>query len=310
MRPVEPASPPAVEARGLTRRFGSQVAVDRLDLRVPRGVVFGFLGPNGAGKSTVVRMLLGLLAPDEGEARLFGRPVDRPEAREGVGFLPEKFGYPGWMSGRELLEHHGRLLGLPPARVRSEAAQALHRVGLEEAAHRRIRTFSKGMQQRLGIAASLLGEPRLLVWDEPTSALDPLGRLLVRDLILEERRRGATVFLNSHLLGEVERVSDHVAVIHRGRILRQGALEELLQRRLRVVLEAEPLEPPLLEELGRIGSLLAQEGHRLELAVPDREALPALAGAVAEAGARLYRLEPRGETLEEFFVQALEEASR
>ncbi|MDI3299401.1 MAG: ABC transporter ATP-binding protein [Bacillota bacterium] len=301
------AAAPAVEARGLTRRYGSKVALDGVDLAVPPGVVFGFLGPNGAGKSTLVRILLGLLPPDEGEARLFGRPAGRPEAREGVGFLPERFAYPGWMSGRELLEHHARLLGLPPARAREQAALALRRVGLEEAAGRRIRGYSKGMQQRLGLAVSLLGEPRLLVWDEPTSALDPLGRLLVRDLILEERRRGATVFLNSHLLGEVERVSDHVAVIDRGRLLRQGALADLLQRRLRVVVEAEPLEPPLLEALGRAGSLLAREGGRVELAVPDREALPVLARAVAEAGARLYRLEPRGETLEEFFVQALEE---
>ncbi|MBX5464405.1 MAG: ABC transporter ATP-binding protein, partial [Clostridia bacterium] len=278
------AEAPAVEVRGLRRSYGARVALDGVDLAVPAGVVFGLLGPNGAGKSTLVRILLGFLEPEAGEARLFGRPVGRAEAREWVGFLPERFAYPGWMTGSELLEHHGRLLGLPPARAREEARLALRRVGLEEAADRRIRGYSKGMQQRLGLAVSLLGEPRLLLWDEPTSALDPLGRLLVRDLILEERRRGATLFLNSHLLGEVERVSDHVAVIDRGRVLRQGPLEELLRGRLRVLLEAEPLEPPLLEALARHGRLLAREGGRVELAVAGREALPELARAVGGGG--------------------------
>ncbi|MBX6350815.1 MAG: ABC transporter ATP-binding protein [Clostridia bacterium] len=302
----------ALAVSGLVRRFGATRALSGVDLTVPAGSAFGLLGPNGAGKSTLVRIVLGFLPADEGDARIFGRPAAWRTAREGVGFLPERFAYPGWLTGLELLAHHARLLGYRAGEARREALRQLERVGLAEAARRRIRGYSKGMQQRLGIALSLVGGPRLLVWDEPTSALDPLGRVLVRDLMLEERRRGATVFLNSHLLGEVERVCDRVAVIDRGRVLREGPLGDLLLARLRLVVEAEPVGDELVRELGRWGRVLRAEGagsRRIEMEVGEREAVAEVARLLTSAGARLYRLEPRGESLEEFFLEALRDAA-
>ncbi|MGZ4134788.1 MAG: ABC transporter ATP-binding protein, partial [Tumebacillaceae bacterium] len=204
-----------IQTWDLTKQYNGKAGCKNISLQVPRGVVFGFLGPNGAGKSTFVRTMLGLLHPTSGRAELLGKLVGDHEARRKVGYLPELFRYQEWLTGRQLLEAHAELVGVPKAQRKQQIDRLIDRVGLTGRDREKIKGYSKGMQQRIGIACALLGDPELIFLDEPTSALDPIGRREVRDLMAELRREGKTVFLNSHLLSEVETVCDHVAIIHK-----------------------------------------------------------------------------------------------
>lgn len=302
-----PRSHPAIEAVGLRKQYGSKVAVEDLTLTVQRGEVFGFLGPNGAGKTTAMKMLLGLVRPTAGEARILGRPVTDVRVREHIGFLPEQFRFHEWMRADEFLDFHGRLAGLSSAERRRRIPEVLELVGLAARRHDRLRGFSKGMLQRIGLAQAILHDPEIVFLDEPTSALDPIGRREVRAIIHRLRERGTTVFLNSHLLTEVEQVCDRLAILERGRVVRQGPLAELLRQELEVEVEAEPLTPDLLAALAPLGRSLSRNGHRLTMTVSDREQLPAIAAAISASGARLYRLAPRTVSLEEFFVETVAE---
>ena len=218
-----------IETRGLTRRFGAQVAVDDLNLLVPAAGVYGFLGPNGAGKTTAIRMLLGLIRPDAGEVRLFGRPVrsSHRELMSRVGALVEAPSLYPHLTGRENLEVTRRLLGSP----RNLIDLALDTVRMTRDAHRRVREYSMGMRQRLGLALALLNKPQLLILDEPTNGLDPAGIHEMRDLIRRlPEEFGVTVFLSSHLLSEVEQIAGHIGIIHESKLLFQGTLAELQQK--------------------------------------------------------------------------------
>ncbi|HWQ12340.1 MAG TPA: ABC transporter ATP-binding protein [Roseiflexaceae bacterium] len=305
-----------IETTNLRKVYGAKVAVADLTLQVPRGEVFGFLGPNGAGKSTSVKMLLGLVQPSGGGARVLGRPPGDPAAMARVGFLPEHFRFHEWLRAAELLELHGRLLGLDAAVRRRRAAESLALVGLAEHARRPLADFSKGMLQRIGLAQALLGEPELVFLDEPTSALDPFGRLLVRGIIRALRARGTTVFLNSHLLGEVEATCDRVAFIREGRVLRTAALRDLAAGRLRVELRLDRAPPELLAWLRQHAGCSAldagppdggAQATRLELELDDEELLPAVAERVVASGARLYALTPRRLSLEQLFLEVVGE---
>jgi ABC-2 type transport system ATP-binding protein len=216
---------PALEVQGLAKRYGATTALRGIDLVVGEGELVGLLGPNGAGKSTLVKSACGLVRPSAGSVRVCGAPAGSPGARRAFGYLAELFRFPGWASADELLLLHQRLSASTGGA--SERAELLALVGLSEAAGRRVETMSKGMQQRLGIAQALVGGPRMLLLDEPTSALDPAGRRVVRDLLEELRRRGVSVLLNTHLLSEVERVCDRVAIIDRGELLAAGRPDEL-----------------------------------------------------------------------------------
>jgi ABC-2 type transport system ATP-binding protein len=215
-----------IETRGLTRRFGPQLAVDDLNLRAPEAGVYGFLGPNGAGKTTAIRMLLGLIRPDAGEVHLFGEPLaaTRHSLMRRVGALVEAPSLYPHLTGRENLEVTRRMLGAPRALI----DRALETIKLTEDAHRRVREYSLGMRQRLGLALALLNNPELLILDEPTNGLDPAGIHEMRDLIRRlPAEFGVTVFISSHLLSEVEQIASHIGIIHKGRLLFQGTLSEL-----------------------------------------------------------------------------------
>jgi ABC-2 type transport system ATP-binding protein len=222
-------APPALELSGLRKAYGRTVALHDLSLRVERGEVFGFLGPNGAGKTTTVKIVLGLVRPTGGQARIFGLPPSDPEARRLVGYLPETFRFQDWLTGRELLELHADLADLSAETRAWRVPEVLRLVGLADYSHDRLRTYSKGMLQRIGLAQAIIHNPRLLVLDEPTSALDPIGRRDVRDLIRGLSARGMSVFLNSHLLSEVEMVCDRVAIVDRGRVVHTGRLDDLVR---------------------------------------------------------------------------------
>ncbi|HEU5419041.1 MAG TPA: ABC transporter ATP-binding protein [Streptosporangiaceae bacterium] len=240
----------AIRCEGLTKRFGAAIAVDDLTLAVAPGQVYGFLGPNGAGKTTTIRMLLGLIAPGAGRAWLLGRPLPDPRAVARVGSMIEEPAFYPWLSGRANLEVQAATAGRRPDRA--EVARVLSLTGLEEVAGRKVRAYSQGMRQRLGLAAALLGKPPLLIADEPTNGLDPAGIRELRDLLGGLAADGTTVFLSSHLLAEVEQVCDRVAVISRGRLVEEGPTGQLgvTRRRVRVRVEQPDVEAAAVQ-LGR-----------------------------------------------------------
>lgn len=307
----------AIETRGLRKVYrpllgGSPVvAVDHLDLQIPKGGVFGFLGPNGAGKTTTIQMLIGNVYPTAGEAWIFGHRAGSIQAKKMLGFLPEKFQFHDFLTAEEFLKMHGRLAKMEGKTLRKRIEEVLELVGLAERRKSKIREFSKGMQQRIGLAQAILHDPELVILDEPTSALDPLGRRRVREVIEYLKRRGKTVFLNSHLLSEVERSCDRVAIIHKGRVVKQGTLEELLVNRSVVTLELRKVEPVHLEALARV----AQKVHpiderRIVAEVAREQEVPELVRAVVSAGGDLMGLQAQRESLEDLFIQAVEGESK
>ena len=295
---------PALEVRSLRKDFGAATAVRDLTLSVPRGEVFGFLGPNGAGKTTSIKMLLGLVRPTAGGGRLLGEPLGRVRARARVGYLPEHFAFHEWLTGRELLRFHGRLLGLGGAALEQRIEALLARVELSSAAGRRLREYSKGMRQRAGLAQALLGWPEIVFLDEPTSGLDPLGRRLVRDVIRELRADGTAVFLNSHLLGEVEVTCDRVAFVKAGRVVREMALGEA-ERDVLVELRLDRPAAPVLAGLAAFGREARAEGDRATLRVADESRVPEMSRWLASQGIGLHRLAARRSSLEEVFLEVM-----
>ncbi len=291
---------------GLRKRYGRRTAVDGVSFTVGRGEVVGLLGPNGAGKTSVIKMLLGLVRPDAGEVLLLGRPGRDPRARERVGYLPELFRYQPWLAAAEVLALHVRLAGVRVAA--DEQREVLARVGLAERAGDRVGGFSKGMQQRLGLAVALVARPELVVLDEPTSALDPLGRVDVRDVVLSLRERGVAVLLNSHLIGEVERVCDRVVILDRGRVAAAGTLGELLgQRELRLRLTG--LTPAAEARLAAVGAT-SRAGEEVTVALPaddDGTTVPRLVADLVGLGVHVHAVEPGRISLEERLLGILRE---
>ncbi|HZK67206.1 MAG TPA: ABC transporter ATP-binding protein [Chloroflexota bacterium] len=302
-----PVEAVALETRHLRKEYGSKVAVKDLSLQVLRGEVFGFLGPNGAGKTTAVKMLMGLVRPTSGSAALLGRPPADLRAKERVGFLPELFRFHEWLTAEEFLEFHGQLYGMPAEKLRHRIPEVLELVGLRQEGRNRLRTFSKGMQQRIGIAQAILNYPDLVLLDEPTSALDPLGRRDVRDLIRYLKEQGCTVFLNSHLLSEVEMVCDRVAIIDHGTVLATGTLAELLVEGVEVEAEASGVPPDALAELGKLGQDVEALNGKITMRLSDRESVPEVARILLAHGARLYSLSRKKGSLEELFVRVVEQ---
>ena len=298
-----PASP-AVWCSGLRKRYRRQTAVDGVSFTVGRGEVIGLLGPNGAGKTSVIKILLGLVRPDAGEVLLLGQPARDPHARARVGYLPELFRYQPWLSAAEVLALHVRLAGAAvPARERREC---LALVGLADRAGDRVGGFSKGMQQRLGLAVALVARPELVVLDEPTSALDPIGRADVRDLLLSLKDRRVAVLLNSHLIGEVERVCDRVIILDRGRVVESGTLPELLGRReLRLRLDGVTAQAEA--RLSAAGEL-TRSGSSFTVKLPaeqDTTTVPDLVADLVGLGVRIHAVEPARISLEERLLDIL-----
>ena len=271
---------PALSMRGLQKTYaGGKQALAGVDLTVGEGELVGLLGPNGAGKSTLVKIACGLISAGGGQAEVAGAPVGSLEARSATGYLAELFRFPGWLSARELLELHQGLAG--SAGGAAERDELLALVGLGSAAGTRVAEMSKGMQQRLGIAQALIGSPRLLLLDEPTSALDPAGRRVVRDLLVEVRSRGIGVLLNSHLLGEVERICDSVTIIDRGSVVASGSATEL--------------SGPVVVEVATAAGTQRFEGV-------GREQIPALVERLVAAGERIYAVNEVGSSLEDAYM--------
>lgn len=278
-----------------------------LSLQVRRGEIFGFLGPNGAGKSTSVKMLLGLVKPTGGNAEILGRHFSNVEVRRKIGFLPEDFRFYDWLTASELLELHGRLCGLSSAQLHHRVPAYLGLVGL--AAHRdtRLRGFSKGMLQRIGLAQALIHEPELIFLDEPTSGLDPMGRRLVRDIIREQRARGATVFLNSHLLSEVEITCDTVAFIKHGEVIGTRDLRASAEGEIHVHIRARNLRHEILPGLAPWASSTKLQDDCLTISTDSMDLLPQILRYLVSANVDVFEFTPQRLSLEESFLKIMGE---
>jgi ABC-2 type transport system ATP-binding protein len=298
------SAPAAIDTTGLAKRYGATTALAGLTMHVPAGHVFGFLGPNGAGKTTAVKLLLGLARPTSGEATVLGAPLGDRATRRRIGYLPELFRYQAWLTARDVLGLHASLAELPRDRRGPEIDEALEIVGLTERAADRVGTFSKGMQQRLGLGVALLGRPDLVFLDEPTSALDPVGRQDVRAIIRALRERGTAVFLNSHLLTEVERVCDEVAIVDHGRVIAAGTLDELLGAST-VRIRVTDLDGRVRTALAAFG-MLADDPPWLVVRGCSPERVPDLVAAIVAAGGRIHAVDAGRETLEERFLELLD----
>ena len=302
------------------------MALAGLDLRVPAGRTFGLLGPNGAGKTTLVKLLLAIAFPTSGRATVLDRPPGDVRAKARIGYLPENHRYPPHLTGEQVLHHFGRLSGLKRVERSRRVEMLLRRVRMQEWAGVRVHKYSKGMMQRLGMAQAILNEPDLLILDEPTDGVDPIGRREIRDLLLEQKERGATIFLNSHLLSEVERLCDRVAILKDGALMREGLVADLTRPRSAYQIEVRPAPPGIVEAAtagvpgltvappppvaadpgGAGAGAPSARTVRLELS-GDIMALNRLIDALRGRGVEIAAILPRRDSLEDVFVRVLEE---
>ena len=283
-------------------------ALDHLNLEVHRGEIFGFLGPNGAGKTTTLKLLMRLIYPTEGSARILGHPIDDVKTRSRIGYLPENPYFYDYLSGRELLEYTGALFGIPAAQATAKGKELLDLVGLDpDHANRQLRKYSKGMLQRIGIAQALVNNPEVVFMDEPMSGLDPIGRREVRDLLLSLRAQGKTIFFSSHILSDVEALCDRAAILSRGKLLRCGTVQELTGTEDSVLeVVAVGIDPSALRKLSAISSLQSatMTPSGIHLVLSDEGEVDAALSLIRECGGRLVSINPRRASLDDIFDKA------
>ncbi len=301
----------AIETAGLTKRYGSLTAVNKLDLRVESNTIHGFLGPNGAGKTTTIKILVGLLRPDEGIARILGEEVrgDKPDVRLRIGYMPELPKFPKHLKGWELLDIYGRMYGLSQQERLEELPKLFELVALKGREDDLIGKYSKGMQQRLGIAQALLGKPELVVLDEPSLGLDPVGMVEVRELIKGVAKEGMTVFLSSHLLFEVQQVCSHVTIINKGVGLVSDTIENVshtIRGPATLLIEVTKLTDNMVENLKKLSFIIdvKTEGNKINVALQtDEDVRPQVSETITKSGGTIVSMNMVGQSLEDVFVQ-------
>jgi ABC-2 type transport system ATP-binding protein len=306
----------AIETVNLTKRYGNLTAVDKLNLTVHTNTIHGFLGPNGAGKTTTIKIFVGLLRPDEGVARIFGEEVsgDKPHVRLKIGFMPELPKFPKHLKGWELLDIYGRMYGMSQQQRRDSLPRLLESVGLKGRENDLIGKYSKGMQQRLGIAQALLNDPELIILDEPSLGLDPVGMVEVRSLIKDIAKKGITIFLSSHLLFEVEQVCSHVTIINKGVALVSDTIENVSRNtKAQAVLQIEvtKLTQTIVGSLKKLPFIadVKTENNKLTLPLKTSEDVrPQVSEAITNAGGTIVSMNLHGQSLEDVFVQLIGKA--
>jgi ABC-2 type transport system ATP-binding protein len=296
---------PTIVTHKLKKEFGDKVAVADLTLEVGKGEVFGFLGPNGAGKTTAVKMLLGLISPTSGQGEVLNASLGDHKARAKVGFLPEHFRFHDWLTAVEFLNLHGNLYHMHGDQLKKRVPELLELVGLDGHSQKKLGAFSKGMLQRIGLAQALLNDPNLVFLDEPTSGLDPVGRRLVRDIIRDLSERGTTVFLNSHLLSEVEITCHRVAFIRHGEVLLTSSLQSLVEGELTVEVRARGLDEEVVAGLSRWSQSVRADGEHLTLTLPGEADIPEINNYLVEKGVEVYAIRPQQLSLEDLFIEVV-----
>jgi ABC-2 type transport system ATP-binding protein len=297
---------PAVEIEYLRKRYGSFEALAGVSLQVPRGSVFGLLGPNGAGKSTLIKSLLTIIRPTECRGKMLGQPIGHRKTLGKVGYLPEHARFPEYLTGREVIVYSAGMTGVPARDTRSRVAKLLEVVGMSAWGGKKLGTYSKGMRQRIGLAQALVNEPEIVFLDEPTDGVDPEGRIDIRRMIEGMRSEGRTVFVNSHLLGEVEQVADQVAILSQGRVIRSGSVNELTSAGQHFELRTQgPVPPGLRERLE--GSGLAVAGDKVSVPAKDAGDVQTVIDALRAAGIVIRELKDTRQSLEDLFLSAVQE---
>lgn len=307
-----------IETTGLIKKYGSLVAVDKLDLRVEANTIHGFLGPNGAGKTTTIKVLVGLLKPDGGSVSVLGQELgwDKPDVRSRIGYMPELPKLPKHLKGRELLDIYGRMCGITKEERGKQVPKLLDMVGLRERGNDLVGTYSKGMQQRLGMAQALLGEPELVILDEPGLGLDPVGMVEVREIMKEMGKEGVTVFLSSHLLHEVEQVCSHVTVINKGVAIASGTLEQIsakVKGPLTIETEVDKLSKAIAKKVKELPFVtnVSKEGKKLSVELKTRDDVRSqVSQAITAGGGIVISMKLKGESLEDVFMDLLAKHKR
>lgn len=300
---------PVIQARSLEKDYGLIRALRGVSLDVHPGETFGLLGQNGAGKTTLIKLLLGIASPTSGTGSVLGLPLGSAEARRRIGYLPEDHRFPDYHTAASLLDFYGALLDFPSRQRRRRIPEVLEMVGLEGRMNSKIRTYSKGMKQRLGIAQAILHEPLLVFLDEPTDGVDPVGRREIRTLLARLKEQGMTVFVNSHLLGEVELMCGRVAILSRGELIRQGPIAELTRLRGTYVIGLDSADLPA-EEVRRMGYTVSRAGPFHEVTVTAGQEIDPVIRLIVDRGLKLRHLVEKRQTLEDLFVEAVEGSDR
>lgn len=298
-----------IETKHLRKDYGAIEALKGVSLKVEPGQIYGLLGQNGAGKSTLIKILLGIVRKTDGAAYLLGEPAGVAHIRHRVGYLPEDHQFPLYHSANSLLDIYGQMYGLSRSDRKKQAAEALEIVGLKKRADSKIRTYSKGMKQRLGIAQSFFHEPEVIFLDEPTDGVDPVGRKEIRELLLDLRKKGRTIFVNSHLLGEVEMISNRVAIIHKGEMVREGTVADLTRQSNRFALGLAPGQEFPLLEVKAIGFQVETRGERVEVELANGQTIDPILELLWSKGLKLRHLVEQKLSLEDVFMTMVEGAS-
>jgi ABC-2 type transport system ATP-binding protein len=297
-----------IQTRNLVKRYGRVEALKGASITVARREIVGLLGQNGAGKTTLVKVLLGITKPTSGEASLLGQPAGSASVRQRVGYLPEDHRFPDYHTGYSLLDFYGTLLGVPGAERRRRIPEVLELVGLKGRMHSKIRTYSKGMKQRVGLAQALLHDPEVIFLDEPTDGVDPVGRREIRSLLLQLKEEGKTIFINSHLLGEVELICDRVGILQKGEMIREGTVDSLTQQRGVFRIGLAPGQAFPAEEAASQGFEVSRAGEFWEVGLPDGRSIDPIVDLVRARGLSLRHLTEKRQSLEDLFVQTVEAA--
>jgi ABC-2 type transport system ATP-binding protein len=307
-RPIKPHGA-VIQIDRLVKHYGDVHALKGISLTVQRGETFGLLGQNGAGKTTLIKLLLGLVAPTEGKATVLGEPCGSASARRRIGYLPEDHNFPDYHTAASLLDFYGALLEVPSATRAERIPEVLDLVGLKGRMDYKVRTYSKGMKQRLGIAQAIMHNPDLVFLDEPTDGVDPVGRREIRELLTRLKEQGMTVFVNSHLLGEVELMCDRVMILDRGSVIRQGTIAELTQQRGTFVIGLDGVEEFPADEVRALGfSVAPGYGTHWEVVLADGQTIDPVLRLLHDRGLHLRHLIEKRQSLEELFVATVEGA--
>jgi ABC-2 type transport system ATP-binding protein len=299
---------PVIETKDLVKRYGRIEALKGVTLNVEKGQIYGLLGQNGAGKTTLIKVLLGITSRTEGEARLLDQPAGTVWVRKKVGYLPEDHRFPEYHTAYSLLDFYGSLLGVPRRTRRQRIPEYLEMVGLKGRMHYKIRTYSKGMKQRVGIAQSLFHDPDVIFLDEPTDGVDPLGRREIRSIMQQLKGEGKTIFLNSHLLGEVELICDRVAILQRGELIRQGDIATLTRQRGFFLIGLAPGQEFPEAAVQQHGYAVTRAGELWEVALTDGQSIDPVVDLLRERGLNLRHLVEKRQSLEDLFLATVESA--